>query len=163
MAQPISQYLLQASYSLPYTLKTCYQWDSLSPRSKQSKRPQELDSIRAILENATTIQEYPFVETHPNEHVSTEQNLRDFGICDEVYFYSVSSCLFIFVSVTIDLKFHNQIYSAPEKQWYARMIGSLIYAMLGTRVNIVFSVSILSQWLANQKPGLPTINRTKVS
>jgi Reverse transcriptase (RNA-dependent DNA polymerase). len=38
----------------------------------------------------------------------------------------------------------------PEtKQWYARAIGSLMYAMLGTRPDIAFSVFFLSRHLAN--------------
>ena len=33
--------------------------------------------------------------------------------------------------------------NAPEKQWYAHAIESLMYAMLGTRVDTTFSVSII--------------------
>lgn len=44
------------------------------------------------------------------------------------------------------------ICSNTEKQWYARAIGSLMYAMLGTRVDTAFSVSILSRYLANPGP-----------
>ncbi len=47
---------------------------------------------------------------------------------------------------TNKLEPHEEGYtcSASEKQWYARAIESLMDAMLGTRVDTAFSVSILS-------------------
>ena len=42
--------------------------------------------------------------------------------------------------------------SALEKQWYAHAIGSLMYAILGTQINTIFSVSILSRYLMNPGP-----------
>ena len=46
-------------------------------------------------------------------------------------------------------------YTAPEeiRSWYAQAIGSLMYAMLGTRPDIAFAVSVCSRYLAN--PGEP--------
>lgn len=35
------------------------------------------------------------------------------------------------------------------RSWYAKVIGSLMYAMLGTRADIAYSVSVLSRYLAN--------------
>ena len=42
-------------------------------------------------------------------------------------------------------------YTAIEeiRSWYARAIGSLMYAMLGTRLDIAFAVSVYSRHLAN--------------
>ena len=42
--------------------------------------------------------------------------------------------------------------SAQGKEWYSRAIGSLMYAMLGTRVDTAFSVSVLSRYLTNPGP-----------
>lgn len=45
-------------------------------------------------------------------------------------------------------------YECPleDRTWYARAIGSLMYAMLGTRVDITYSVSVLSRYLGNPDP-----------
>jgi hypothetical protein len=33
--------------------------------------------------------------------------------------------------------------------WYIRAIGSLIYAMLGTRLDIIYAVSVCSYYITN--------------
>lgn len=42
--------------------------------------------------------------------------------------------------------------SYSNRTWYVKVIGSLMYAMLGTRIDIPFSVSTLSRHLANPTP-----------
>lgn len=39
--------------------------------------------------------------------------------------------------------------SKIDKLWYAKAIGSLMYAMLGTRPDIAFAVSLYSRFLGN--------------
>ncbi len=43
-------------------------------------------------------------------------------------------------------------YSFEDKNWYARVIELLIYAMLGTCVDIAYSVLFLSRFLGNLGP-----------
>lgn len=45
-------------------------------------------------------------------------------------------------------------YECPleDRTWYARAIGSLMYALFGTRVDIAYSVSFLSRYLGNPGP-----------
>jgi hypothetical protein len=52
-------------------------------------------------------------------------------------------------------------YKATEedRHWYAQAIGSLMYAMLGTRPDVAFAVSCCSRYLAN--PGEPHIKAAK--
>lgn len=49
--------------------------------------------------------------------------------------------------------------SLEDRNWYARVIGSLMYAMLGTRVDIAYFVSFLGRFLGN--PGPQHIRDTK--
>lgn len=49
--------------------------------------------------------------------------------------------------------------SLEDRNWYARILGSLMYAMLGTRVDIAYSVSFLNRFLRN--PGPQHIRATK--
>ena len=75
-----------------------------------------------------------------------EQTLRDFGMWDAKPVVTPMD------TNKLELPEEGYTCSAPEKQWYARAIGSLMYAMLGTRVDTAFSVSILSRYLANPGP-----------
>ena len=45
-------------------------------------------------------------------------------------------------------------YECPleDRTWYARAIGLLMYATLGTRVEIAYSVSFLNRYLGNPSP-----------
>ena len=36
-----------------------------------------------------------------------------------------------------------------DRNWYARAIGLLMYAILGTRLDIVYAVSVYSRYMAN--------------
>jgi reverse transcriptase-like protein len=42
----------------------------------------------------------------------------------------------------------DYIPAQEDKEWYARLVGSLMYIMLGTRADIAFTVSALSRYLA---------------
>ena len=55
-----------------------------------------------------------------------ERTLRDFGIWDAKPVVTPMD------TNKLELPEEGYTYSAPEKQWYARAIGSLMYAMLGT-------------------------------
>ena len=46
-----------------------------------------------------------------------------------------------------------------DRNWYARAIGSLMYAMLGTRPDIIYAVLVCSQYMA--KPEEPYIKAVK--
>jgi hypothetical protein len=46
-----------------------------------------------------------------------------------------------------------------DRNWYARAIGLLIYAMLGTRLDITYAVSVYSRYMTN--PGEPHIKAVK--
>jgi len=46
-----------------------------------------------------------------------------------------------------------------DRNWYARAIGLLIYAMLGTRPDIVYAVLVCSRYIANL--GEPYIKAVK--
>lgn len=75
-----------------------------------------------------------------------QRTLRDFGMWDAKSVVTPID--------TNKLEPPEEVYtcSASKKKWYARAIGSLMYAMLGTRVDTAFSVSILSRYLANPGP-----------
>jgi len=51
------------------------------------------------------------------------------------------------------------IATETDRNWYARAIGSLMYAMLGTRPDIVYAVLACSRYMAN--PGEPYIKAVK--
>ena len=46
-----------------------------------------------------------------------------------------------------------------DRNWYARAIGSLIYVILGTRLDIIYTVSVCSWYIA--KLGEPHIKAVK--
>ena len=75
-----------------------------------------------------------------------EQTLRDFGMCD------AKPAVTPMDTNKLEPPKKRYTCSASEKKWYAPAIGSLMYAMLGTRVDTAFSVSILSRYLANPGP-----------
>ena len=46
-----------------------------------------------------------------------------------------------------------------DRNWYARAIGLLMYAMLGTRLDITYVVLVYSRYITN--PGEPYIKAVK--
>jgi hypothetical protein len=65
----------------------------------------------------------------------------------------MKECHAVKTPVSPDTKFQTAPleYTASDdnKRWYARAIGSLMYAMLGTRPDIAYAVSLLSRYLKN--------------
>ena len=47
-----------------------------------------------------------------------------------------------------------------DQNWYARAIGLLMYAMLGTRPDIAYAVLVCGRYMAN--PGEPYIKAVKI-
>lgn len=87
--------------------------------------------------------ERPMRILYLSQHGYVERILREFGMweCKPV-------------ATPID----SSKFEAPEedyrcskacRSWYAKVIGSLMYAMLGTRADIAYSVSVLSRYLAD--------------
>jgi hypothetical protein len=82
-----------------------------------------------------------------------EKVLQEFNIWD---------CKPVVTPIDINkLKPSKEGFTATEidRNWYARAIGSLIYAILGTRPDIIYAVSVCSQYIA--KPGEPHIKAIK--
>ena len=62
---------------------------------------------------------------------------------------------------TNKLKPFKEGFTATEidQNWYARAIGSLIYTILGTKLDIIYIVSVCSHYIANL--GEPHIKAVK--
>lgn len=73
-----------------------------------------------------------------------EKILRDFGM------WEAKSAATPMDTTKLENPEEGYVCSSEDKNW--RAIGSLMYAMLGTRVDIAFSVSVLSRQLANPGP-----------
>ena len=83
-----------------------------------------------------------------------EKVIRDFGMAD---------CKPVTLPIDPNTKLHAMPseYETPaeDRTWYASCIGSLMYAMLGTRPDIAFVESLLSRYMA--KPGPEHISAAK--
>lgn len=90
--------------------------------------------------------ERPMRTLYLSQHEYIERILREFGMWE---------------CKPVATPMDSSRFEAPEegyhcseacRSWYAKAIGSLMYAMLGTRADIAYSVSVLSRYLANLTP-----------
>jgi len=84
-----------------------------------------------------------------SQHGYIEKVLREFGMWENTNAVATP------MNTSGKLEPMPEDYKATEElcSWYSRAIGSLMYAMLGTRPDIAFAVSVCSRYLAN--PGEP--------